>query len=200
MREDEGQGSKDKLIEIPKIFYSDLTGAPIEKCISCECNLLEPGRPYMIEKAIKPYDGFKSYSTIFEYAICMPCAEQMRSMISAKSMQNIMKYFSSNIDITGRRKLMQEADYSSVDPWIGQCMIKGMEASEINECQLYAQCNGRNIQFGEFPYMVSGQALDEVIELLSPETLDDLNRFKNEVVDGPSEFQDLLQSGPKVFI
>ena len=139
-------------------------------------------------------------STIFEYAICMPCTHQMKNMISAKSMQRIMKYFSANLDLVGRQELILKGDYSSVNPWIEQCMVKGINISEISECQIYAQCNGENLIFGEFPYMVSGVALDEVVELLSAETLDDLERFKNEHVDGPSEFQDLLQSGPKVFI
>lgn len=188
------------LIEIPKIFFSDLTGTPINKCISCECDLLVEGTQYLIEKAIKPYKGHDSYSTIFEYAICMPCTHKMKNMISSKSMQRIMKYFQANLDVVGRQELMLKGDYSSVNPWIEQCMVKGINISEISECQIYAQCNGENLMFGEFPYMVSGVALDEVVELLSAETLDDLERFKNEHVDGPSEFQDLLQSGPKVFI
>lgn len=193
-------GDNPQLIEIPKIFFSDLTGTPISKCISCECDLLVDGTQYLIEKAIKPYKGYGTHSTIFEYAICMPCTHKMKNMISAKSMQGIMKYFSANLDVLGRQELMLKRDYSSVNPWIEKCMVKGVDISELNECQIYAQCNGEHMMFGEFPYMVSGVALDEVVELLSAETLDDLDRFKNEHVDGPSEFQDLLQSGPKVFI
>jgi hypothetical protein len=191
---------KSNFIEIPKIFYSDLTGAPMSKCIACECDLLANGTSYLIEKALKPYDGFRSFSTIFEYAICMPCVHKMKGMISAKSMNAITNYFSVNLDISKRKKLILNADYSSVDPWVNHCMIKGTDIIDSNECQIYSQCCGQYLIFGEFPYMVSGAALDEVVELLSAETLDDLDRFKNEYVDGPSEFQDLLQSGPKVFI
>lgn len=192
-------GSFSELIEIPKLFYSDLTGAPIERCISCECNLLEPGTPYMIEKALKPYNGYQAYSTIFEYAICFTCMGAMKNIISAKSRENITAYFSQNMDPSFRKDILQQNPLK-VEPWVERCMIKGLPINELNECQVYAQCQGNQMVVGDFPYMVSGVALDEVVDLLSPETLDDLERFKNEFVDGPSEFQDLLKSGPKVFI
>lgn len=189
-----------KLIEIPKLFYSDLTGAPIDKCICCECSLLEPTTQYMIEKSLKPYNGYQSYSTIFEYAICMSCMDSMKNIISTKSRENITAYFSQNLDPSYRSSILQSNNSNSIDPWVDRCMIKGTSIGELNECQVYAQCQGNQIVMEDFPYMVSGMALDEVVELLSAETLDDLERFKDEFVDGPSEFQDLLKSGPKVFI
>ena len=32
-------------------------------------------------------------TTVFEYAICMSCAQQMQSSMSKESLQNIQKYF-----------------------------------------------------------------------------------------------------------
>lgn len=187
-------------VEIPKIFMSDLTGAPIQECISCNCNLTEPGKDYLIEKAIKPYKGFKAYSTIFEYAICMPCANDMQNKISKESRKKIDAYFQKNIEMAVRKAdLRREAD-QSVEKWLERCVINGMYVEEISECQIYAHCQGEHLVMHDFPYMVSGPALDEVVDLLSNQTLDDLENFKNNYVDGPSEFQDLLKSGPKVFI
>ena len=194
--------SKDNqsLVDIPKVFFSDLTGAPIKSCISCECDLIGTNVPYLIEKALKPYNGYQSFSTVFEYAICMSCAEAMKGTISTLSMKRINQYFVENIDFEKRRRIILESESTDYQTRLNNCMVKGLDAKEVGELQIYAQCVGDRMVSGEFPYMVSGVALDEVVNLLSPKSIDDLDRFKNEVVEGPSEFQDLLQGGPKVFI
>lgn len=186
--------------DIPKVFYSDLTGTLMNKCISCECDLLLNGTHYIIEKALKIYKGYTSYSTIFEYAICLPCADKMKRLISSHSMKNITQFFKKNFDPEFPRKKKFEKNYADIGDLLNNCMVKGTSIEDLSECQIYAQCNGDQMLLSQFPYMVSGAVLDEMIDLLSPETLDDLNRFKNDFVDGPSEFQDLLQSGPKVFL
>ncbi|MEP4095617.1 hypothetical protein [Reichenbachiella sp.] len=187
------------LVQIPKLFYADITGAPMDKCISCECNLLDGNVPYMIEKALKPYDGLRSYSTIFEYAMCMDCMTGYQSKISSQSMQSINEYFASHIDIEGRKKLITNESYTDLAPWVNRCVVKNLEAEDLAECQIYGQCLGDQLVMGDYPYMLSGVAMDEVVELLSPETLDEFGRLQEELI-GPSEFQDLLKGGPKVFI
>ncbi|WP_109829433.1 hypothetical protein [Reichenbachiella versicolor] len=185
-------------VDIPKIFKCDLTGDHFDHCIHCERELLDGSVPYVIEKAIKPYNGYKAYSTIFEYAMCMPCAVGLRSKISKESMENINHYFSTQINFVERAKVTFESE--NVDDYMKQCLIKNRSIDEVNECQIYAQCQGDKMTLGEFPYMVSGQAMDEVMDLLSQETMDEFNDLKDELIDGPSEFQDLLQGGPRVLI
>lgn len=184
---------------IPKLFYADLTGAPMDKCISCECNLLDGQVPYMIEKALKPYDGLQSYSTIFEYAMCMNCMEGYQSKISVKSTESINEYFAYNIDFEQRKELISNESYDDLNPWVNRCVVKNLEAGDVAECQIYGQCVGDQLIMGDYPYMLSGVAMDEIVDLLSPETLDEFGRLQQELI-GPSEFQDLLKGGPKVFL
>jgi len=184
---------------IPKLFYDDLTGVPMHQCISCECELLDSQVPYMIEKALKPYDGFRSYSTVFEYAMCMNCMKGYQDNISQKSMQRIQEYFATQLDLQNRKDLIANKSYSDLNLWVNNCFIKGLEVKNIGECQIYAQCIGDQLVMAEFPYMISGAALDEVVDLLSPETLDEFDRLKDELI-GPPAFQDLLKGGPKVLL
>ena len=172
----------------------------MDHCISCEKELIKSNAPYVIEKAIKPFEGFRAHSTVFEYAMCLQCAEKMRTKISTKSAQAINQYFSKNIDFIGRYELDVEQAQFSIEPWMDKCLVKGKNIRELGECQIYAQCQGDRLIIQEFPYMVSGQAIEEVMELISAETKDEFDRMKDELIDGPSEFQDLLQGGPRVFI
>ena len=109
---------------IPKLFHDDLTGAPMRLCISCECDLLIGDVPYMIEKAIKPYNGLKSYATIFEYAMCMKCMDGLKDKISKSSMQNINAYFTSNIDLKQRRDLIVNQYFDEYELWVSNCMVR----------------------------------------------------------------------------
>lgn len=187
-------------IEIPKVFYADLTGSFLEKCVYCETSVLTSNAPYLIEKALKPYGSYDSYATLFEYAVCVGCTDKMKGMISNQSMTKIMDYFLKNMKAAVNGKNRYQEECFNVLDWISNCAINGIHISELSECQIYALCINDQMLFTEFPYMVSGQALDEVVDLLSAETLDELDRFKSEFVDGPSEFKELLDRGPKVFI
>ncbi|MCV9385868.1 hypothetical protein [Reichenbachiella ulvae] len=189
-----------RIVDIPKIFRCDFTGAYFDKCIKCESDLMRGDRPYIIEKALKPYGSYDSYSTLFEYAMCMNCAESMKTMMSKDSMAKLMEFFAQNMDLNKHRHQMNEAYPLQAYKWIENCIVSGKAVSEVSECQIYAACVGDQLVFSEFPYMVAGSVLDQMVELLSAETKDELDGFKDEYVDGPSEFQDLLQSGPKVFI
>ena len=184
---------------IPKLFFDDLTGAPMQRCISCELKLLEAQTPYFIEKAIKPQLGYKTYATVFEYAMCLPCMNQHKGKISQSSLANINQYFFDNIDITSRQYLIANELYDDLGLWMDHCLITEKHITAIGECQVYAQCLGDQMVMGDYPYMISGEALDEVVNLLSDETIDEFNKLKDELV-GPSEFQDLLKGGPRVLL
>lgn len=184
---------------IPKLFYDDLTGAPMKRCISCEQELLENQIPYFIEKAIKPQLGYKAYATIFEYAMCLTCMSAHKNKISKSSLANINKYFQEQIDFGRRQYLIAHELYDDLDLWLDHCVATDKHISTISECQIYAQCLGDKLVMGECPYMISGEALDTVVNLLSAETIGAFNKLKDDLV-GPPAFQDLLQGGPRVLL
>ena len=90
------QWEHDNAKPIPEEFYSFNTGKPFERCIDCDKYLLD-GEPYMIEKAIRQYPGYSAKDIIFEYAMCVDCAERLKNEMSQESMASIQKFFMSNI-------------------------------------------------------------------------------------------------------
>ncbi|MEQ8574173.1 MAG: hypothetical protein RIB63_08930, partial [Fulvivirga sp.] len=152
------------------------TGAPFERCIECDKNLQEGEQEYFIEKAIKQYEGFSAHDVIFEYAICLACAERMRKSMSVESMKSIELYFSQNLDFGRRIKLIQD-NIDNPIAWMDECLLKGTQKNTINEYQIYAHCKGNHLDTSQMPYMVSGAALEEISSLLSNETLDELDGF-----------------------
>ncbi|QSE95879.1 hypothetical protein [Fulvivirga lutea] len=162
--------------EIPQEFHSFDSKGKFEHCIECDKYLLGDETDYFIEKAVKKYQGFSAHDVIFEYAICLQCAERMRKSMSKESMQSLESYFAQNVNVLKRMELMS-SESENPDDWMNECLVTGKNRSELNEYQIFAQCKGDKMVLGQMPYLVSGETLEAVAALLSAETLDELDNF-----------------------
>ena len=179
--------------EIPTSFYSFETKQPFDRCIECNKYLLEEGTEYLVEKAIKNYDGYDAQDVIFDYAICLDCAEKMRKQISKESWQSMMNYFQQNMNITDRLELSQ----SHPDENIKKCMIKKTTVEDCREYQIFAHCNGRHLNMQNPPYMISGAVMEELMPLLPDKTVDEMNGFFNKHFSPDPSF---FEPSPKLIL
>jgi hypothetical protein len=183
---------------ISPLFWSDLTHKPFESCILCEANFQENDLPYLIEKAVQGFDGSTVKATLFEYAVCFSCADKMHLQLSTDSRLNIARHFKERVDFAQRWEKLKDQKEES---WLEECLVNHQALDESGECQLYALCHGSEMIYRDFPYMISAAALDEIMELLSAETLELLNGFKDDLIDLPPELRDLLdKGGPRVLL
>ena len=189
----------DKYIKIPKVFYADSTGKPFERCLVCNKYLLKNGVQYVIEKVIKNYKKYNTYDTIFEYAMCIDCSEKKGQSFSEISMRNIFEYFIKNINLIKRRTELLKDGELDINKWISKCIIKGTPVNELSEYQIACQCDGNDLLFTYLPYMISSEAIDEIVELLSAKTLGEIEGFRDKFFDYPPELKPLFKDRP-VFI
>lgn len=178
-------------VDIPDKFHSFSSGALFDRCIECDKYLLNADTEYYIEKAVRRYEGFSAQDVIFEYAICKDCVERIRKEMSEESLQNIENFFIQHMDVERRLQLIN-AHPGNPEAWTGECMLKGTHENQLKEFQLYAHCRGDKLDLNESPYMLGGEALDEIQHLLSQKTLDELNGFKNRHFGPPPELEEPL--------
>ncbi len=154
---------------IPELFYSFETQKPFDHCIECS-RRLEENTQYVIEKAIRSYEGYGAKDVIFDYAICMDCAMELRSSFSKESRQKMDEYFMQNLSgVVGPGH--PEDDY------LNSCLIKGIPIERLREYQVYAHCKGGFLSEEVSPYLISSHAQEEVMNLISNATNDLLNGF-----------------------
>lgn len=171
---------------IPSEFYSFETKAPFERCIECEKYLLDDDTEYLIEKAVKTYEGFDAKDVVFDYAICMDCADNLRNEISKESWDSMMRYFQENMDLQQRIDMQNQSPEENLK----QCMIKKTNIDLCREYQVYAHCKGGKLNMENPPYMISGEVMDELLPLLSDKTIDEMNGFfKKHFSPDPSFFE-----------
>ncbi len=171
---------------------SDLTEEHFSNCLMCNIDLMESQIPYMIEKAFKRGpDG--SLMTIFEFAICMDCAQKTQNQLSRESLANIQRYFNERKDLFLRNEELFDKEELEFEQWIDECVLSGEKIGECEEFQVLVTCQGDQMEMGIFPYMISGKEAENMQELLSEKTKDEMDDFMNTHLDLPPELKMLLE-------
>lgn len=185
---------------IPADFYAFDTGQPFTRCLVCKADLLTGEVDYFIEKAIRNYPEHKVTDVVYEYALCWHCARDMNGKMSTESQQNMQDYFS-------RQHFFHQklATYNNLWPSLNgsyvpdQCVITGQPRANLEEYMIYGHFRGDSMVVSSMPFLLSSQAMDEVSELLSSKTIEELDGFMGEYFGGPPELEELWKPRRPVF-
>jgi len=171
-----------KTIDMPETFYSRETGRPFESCLICDRPLHEGGAVlYLIEKAYR--DG----ETLYDYAMCLACHAEFIEGLSTESMAKIEQYFSQRVDFQLRNIEMMAIAPDRCEPWIDHCVVTREPIAREDEHQVFALCTGTDFILGYCPYAVCSNTVEDLYQLLSKQTKDDIDRFTREHLGLPPE-------------
>ncbi len=180
-------------IEIPSLFHSSDSEKHFDRCMVCEKYLLEEGTDYMIEKSIRQFPDLQVTEVIFEYAICMDCAIQLNESMSKETRQGIADYFSRCENLHKRQNQFSWGQAKDVKPLIERCALKDTLISDCMEYQIIGQCSGTHLLLAGTPMAISHAALDEMADLMSAESLGEIDGFIGKYFTGPPEIAELLK-------
>lgn len=172
---------------IDERFKDSETGDFIDHCLVCSKELVVSESEYFIERIFRMLPTMEMVEPIFEYAMCKTCAENMRNDLSKESMKNIESYFLGNL-----QKNEFKASHTE------HCLMTNKPIIESTEFSFHAHCKGDKMLESIFPYAISDKAMDEISELLSQETIDQLDDFKGKYFTGPPELAEILN--PRRFV
>ena len=185
--------------DIPEQFYSDAEGKPFEKCVVCGKALLEEGTQYVVEKAMKNYEGYEFSSTVFEYAMCLDCYQEMQKGMSEESMQNLQRFYQEFMEKRGNRPLMINLNNFDLNTWLYKCFFREKPVSEMKEYQLIGQFNGNHLVLNTPPMAIGEEVMEEMAELLSEKTRGEMDRFREQFLGPPPEIEELIY-GRKILL
>ncbi len=183
---------KDHSIEIPERFYSDVTDKPFESCHICDKSLLENDEPYVIEKAMRNYEGHDFSSTIYEFAICHDCHSKMQKSMSPESLQSLQKYYSDIMLAKGSQPIMIDMNNFDMNTWLSKCFFKGDEINAMKEYQIVGQFKGSKLVMNTPPIIIGEGAMKQMAELLSEKTTDEMNGFRDKFLGPSPEIEELI--------
>ena len=79
------------------------------------------------------------------------------------------------------------------------CVITGEPVDKLDEYMIYGHFRGSKMVKSTMPYLLSGSVMDDVSDLLSNETIDQLDDFMGEYFGGPPELEELWKPRRPVF-
>jgi hypothetical protein len=175
-------------IEIPRVFKTFISEAYFKNCIICDRYLLDEETEYVIEKVIS--NGYVE----LEYSMCLDCVEKMRQRMSEESMERVNRYFEEHFDFYARRYNILASRSSNIEDYISSCLFKDKPVHELEEYQLLGHCRGDKMLLSVFPYIVSKDAIEEVQELLSVKTREELDDFTDRYFGLPPDLKEILRT------
>lgn len=183
-------------LEIPNDFYSDVDEKPFIECKVCHRDLSKGDIPYTIEKAFKRIDDERDI-TLFEIAICMPCAQEQSQKMSKESQKYMMSVLGDSSFLKKRQDLW-EKDWRQ--NWKSSCIFSDDEIHVNDEYHIVGYFQGNKIIQNMAPFLIGQNVLEEIQENLSAETKDEMDHFGDQFLGPDPTLKALLGNHRIVFI
>ncbi|MGM0478373.1 MAG: hypothetical protein ACQERC_04045 [Bacteroidota bacterium] len=182
--------------QIPKEFYSDGDDRPFRECKVCECDLSKGKVPYSIEKAYKRTEEGEDV-TLFEVAICLPCAEKQAGKMSRASREYLASVMG-NQSFFEKRQAMWEEGWQST--WKEKCIFSEEKVQVHDEYHIVGHFQGDQLLPQQAPFLIGQQVIEEIQEHLSPETKDELDRFGDQFLGPDPTIRALMEDSQFVMV
>ncbi|RFC53595.1 hypothetical protein [Brumimicrobium aurantiacum] len=183
-------------LEIPNDFNSDTDDKPFIRCKVCDRDLSESQTPYTIEKAYKRVDEGEDV-TLFEVAICIPCAEKQGKKMSKESRAYMMKMMGNASFIEKRQKRWEE-DWRA--DWKSACLFSDEEIKINDEYHIVGQFQNGKIIPSMTPFVIGQSYIEEIQENLSLETKEEMDRFGEQFLGPDPALRALLKDHQFVIV
>lgn len=184
------------LSDIPKEFYPFESNKPFNECMVCGIDLTLGTTDYFVEKAVKNNVEYQVKDIVFEYAICSNCAHNMQQSISEESRESLQSFFVNQQDFMSKIQAFQQGEGEGIEVLLSKCSISNEPTSRMSEYMMYGHFRGDKMLTTTMPYIIGGVAMDELSQLMSNETLDEMDKFKNQYFGGPAELEDIWKGKP----
>ena len=187
-------------IDIPKDFYSDGAGKPFENCLICGKDLLTGETSYVVEKAMKNYDKYDFSSTVYEFAICTDCHMEQQNKMSKESLANMQAYYQSKVLDAGKQTVAIDLQNFDLKTWLSKCFFTDKPITEMKEYQIVAQFKGKKMLMNIPPMVIGEDIINDMANLLSDKTIDEMNGFKEQFLGPPPEFEEFIYGRKLILI
>jgi hypothetical protein len=181
---------------IPKKFFSDSDKKAFCNCKVCNIDLSDGKTMYTIEKAFKRTPEGEDV-TLFEIAICMPCAEKQAQKMSETSKAFLQRTLM-NEDFMQTRHKKWETGWEF--DWDQHCFFSNNVIKNHEEYHIVGHFIGNTILPYQTPFVIGQEMLEYVQENLSHETKKEMDDFGGKFLGPDPQIARLLEDGKFVLL
>ncbi|MEO0454265.1 MAG: hypothetical protein AAFY98_09030, partial [Verrucomicrobiota bacterium] len=97
-------------------------------------------------------------------------ALEMNEQLSIESRKSIHQFLQQRANFEERSRRLIEDAPSDFEAWTNHCVVNQTPIDREAEYHLYGLCQGSLLLFGQYPFAMSGQVVEEMTANLSEET------------------------------
>jgi len=176
-------------LKIPNDFHSDTDEQPFVNCKVCDRDLTNEKVPYSVEKAFKRTPEGEDV-TLFEIAICLPCAEEQAQKMSQESQQYLAKMMG-NQEIMEKRGKRWDTDWRK--NWKEACLFTDAPIQQNDEYHIVGQFKGGKLMQYQTPFVIGQEFIEKVQENLSVETKEEMDDFGDQFLGPDPRIKALME-------
>jgi len=181
----------DKASKIPSLFFNTVDDKPFTNCSKCDASLLEENLAYMVEKVFIPND------VLFEFALCEHCIIKAQANMSKESMERIQNFNES--ELFGKMQLINDFIDEDID-YIKNQLNEEQPEQDFSRCSIIGHFKGNKMHPAMPVICVSEATINEVQELFSKKTRDDMDDFMDFINNVPPGFEKLFDKPKPILI
>ena len=160
---------------IPELLHSFEKDGPFTSCVECVKELYESGSNYIVQKSIHRGE------TVFEFALCNGCHENMQNSMSKETIKNLNAHF---------QQLEQ------CEPSIDTCLDCQCARSEVSSYNVSGLCLGPFLDSG---YLLCENCQEKIHPLISEETRKTRDDWIGQNFPCAPESRDIIPDSPLPF-
>ena len=111
-------------------------------------------------------------------------------------MLNIQNYFEEKKESI----MFHLSDGINIENLLGRCMITGTNINDMSEYQIAGAFSGRQLIWEPFPFIMSIEVTNEINELLSEKTKEEIDGFIDNFIGVPPEWLEIIKNNKPIFI
>ena len=183
---------------IPKLFWSEYSDQPFQKCLSCEVPLVECDL-HVIQKRIVANEA------VMEMAVCNRCRDKQAEEMSEETRKNVTEHMMACFQKRAAELLPQtegthvievteiedpEEGNAMLERCLESCLMCGTAREKCHRFSLAGLCRDSEMvvqvtPVGQTPFLICETCEQGMAHLVSKKTRDAWDRFVEEHFDGP---------------
>lgn len=175
-------GNDDPFVaNIPDQFRQRFDKALFDNCTICRRKFSD-NQGYVINKI------YQNGECIYEVTYCTDCQQTLRNTFSAQSKKSIREFFPNDVAQYVKRMLIMLAGGNKSEFLTRYCIKCKADKNDTPNYHEYAYCEGAQIMYGDYPYMICESCVLQLYNMMSNETRQAYHRFMDEHFGLPPDF------------
>ncbi|PLX11751.1 MAG: hypothetical protein C0598_07375 [Marinilabiliales bacterium] len=120
--------------------------------------------------------------------------------MSEESIANMQAFYQQKLMEKGKQIMTIDLRTFDINEWMSKCFFTEKSINDMKEYQIVGQFRGNKLLINQHPMIIGDEIIDDMANILSDKTIDEMNGFKEQYLGPPPELEELIYGRKLIFI